>query len=43
MFDFGPQPETSELFFQREPVGKEIQFTQKFYSSSVLLLGKLQI
>ena len=41
MFVSGPQPETSELFFQGEPVGKEIQFIQKFHSGLVLLLGKL--
>ena len=41
MFVSGPQTETSEFFFQGEPVGKEIQFIQEFHSGLVLLLGKL--
>ena len=41
MFVSGPQPETSEFFFRGDPLGKEIQFIQKFHSGLVLLLGKL--
>ena len=41
MFVSDQQQQTSELFFQGELVGKEIQFIQKFHSGSVLLLGKV--